>query len=196
MSATLVADNPNDNSILFARGVALFLSARFGTARGLFEQVMRNGPKFVGSERVFYFYGMCVMRLGEPDLARESLQALLLLDPADVDAQIGMAELTLHQGGPESALAMFGKTLRSLNEAEDAGRAFKAASAKAQAGMGSALLQLGRVDEALAALESSIEADPNQAQPYYSLSRALIQKGDHAQAKQAFDQFRRLSQPH
>lgn len=195
-SASLIIAYPSDNSLLFARGVALFQAARFGTAKPLFEQVIRSGPSFVGCERVFYFYGMCQIRLGEPEIARQSLQTLLQILPDDGEGQIGMAELTLQEGEPEAAFELFDAAFQGLQQSGIAQPMRKAVGARAQAGMGKALLQLGRLDEALTTLRASIEADPSQAQPYYSLSRALIQKGEHEQAKRAFDQFQRLSRNH
>jgi tetratricopeptide (TPR) repeat protein len=193
LSSTAINTAPDDNEVVYARAVVLYLTASFGTARPLFEKVISNGPSFAGCDRIFYFYGMCLLRLGKAELAREALLAQLKLQPDGAETRIALGELTLQEGDPDGALAQFRLALQSLPVIEKSATIHGVARAKAQAGIGKALLQLDQVEEALNATQISIQLDPSQAQPYYALSRIYMRQGKQAQAKQAFDNFRRLS---
>jgi tetratricopeptide (TPR) repeat protein len=188
--------HPDDSEAIYARGVVLYLSARFGTARPLFEEILERGPSFSDSERVFFFYGLCLMRLGDGALARESLQAHLQLLPDDGNTLAALGELALQEGDPDAALDYYLNALQQLEAKQKTGVSTRASQAKAQAGVGLALQQLNRPKQALGAIESSIALDPNQAQSYYALSRLHMQLGNENRSLEAYQQFRRLSTGH
>ncbi|MBC8405713.1 MAG: tetratricopeptide repeat protein [Planctomycetes bacterium] len=196
LSATAIHTSPEDSEAIYARAVTLYLTASFGTARPLFEKVIRNGPSFADCDRIFYLYGMCLLRLGEAESAREALLVHLQLQPGGIETRIALGELTLQEGDPDSALVHFRFALQSLPSLENSNAMQSVAQAKAQAGIGKALLQLDQVEEAHKAIQLCLQLDPSQAQPYYALSRIYMRQGKHEQAKQAFDQFRRLSAQH
>jgi tetratricopeptide (TPR) repeat protein len=196
LSRAELESHPDDFPAIYARGVVLYLNARFGTARLLFEQVLAGGPTFSSSERVFFFYGLCLMRLGDGDLARESLQAHLQLAPGDGDTLSALGELALQEGNPDGALGLFLDAIKQLEAKQKTGVSTQSSRAKAQAGVGVALQQLNRPKQALGAMESSIALDPNQAQSYYVLSRLHMQLGHENQSLEAYNQFRRLNAGH
>jgi tetratricopeptide (TPR) repeat protein len=196
LSKAELESHPDDLQAIYTRGVVLYLSARFGTARPMFERILENGPTFAASERVFFFYGLCLIRLGEGDLARESLQAHFLLVPDDGDTLAALGELALQEGDPDAALDLYLNAIKQLETKQKTGVSTRISRAKAQAGVGIALQQLNRPKQALGALESSIALDPNQAQSYYTLSRLHMQLGNESRSLEAYNQFRRLSTGH
>ncbi len=185
--------HPESDEAAFTHGIVLYLSAAFGSARPLFERVLRNGPSFAGSDRVFYFYGICLNRLGEGQLAREAFDAQLALAPTDGDTHAALAELTLQEGDPGAALILFRRAMTLLESEQQAGLPTGPARAKVLAGIGNAHLQQDQVEQALEALKTSVALDPSQPQPYYALSRVHLRLGDPVAAREAIDHFGRLS---
>ncbi len=193
LSATLFQQEPDRAEAAFTRGLVLYLSASFGKARPLFEQVLRAGPSFTGSERVFFLYGVCLMRLGEGAAARAALDAQLELLPEDGDTLAALGELTLQEGDAEGAIALLRRARAALEAEQAQGIPNGPSLAKVHASFGGAYLQQGKLKQALRSLESSVALDPNQPQPWYALSRVHLRLGDAVSARRAVDRFRSLS---
>ncbi|RMH02319.1 MAG: hypothetical protein D6702_09165, partial [Planctomycetota bacterium] len=195
LSAALLARSPEDPEAALARGIVLFLSGSYGNARPLLEQALAAAPGFPGADRILYFYGSCLTRLGDGAGARAALEGQLELLPEDGDTLVALGELDLQEGRTEEALDRFERARPSLATEQERGIPVQASLARLEAGAGAALLQLGRVEEAAAALEHSVQLDPSRPETWYALSRARLRLGDLEGASRAVGRFRALSPP-
>ncbi|NMC52010.1 MAG: tetratricopeptide repeat protein [Chloroflexi bacterium] len=89
--------------------------------------------------------------------AKQALEKVLAFDPDHRDAQVLYAEVLLAKGEYEPALGIY----QSLMEGMDSSISSK--DWRIRAGFGKAALQLGKVDAALASLQSAANNQPNQA---------------------------------
>lgn len=184
---------PQSAEAAFMHGAVLSMTASFGSARLLFERVIEAGPTFAGSERVFYFYAACLVRLGEGELAHESLLAQLELIPGDGDTLAALGDVTLQRGDTAAALEYYREALIRLRIVQKEGAPNEVTRAIAHAGIANALLQQGQLEDALQSMLSSIALDPSVAQSWYLLSRIHQRLGDHDKARQATTRFQRLN---
>lgn len=192
LSKVAIDADPDSGAAAFTRGVVLNMCSSFGGARTAFEQALENGPSFAGSERVFYFYGVCLTRLGEGELARESLLAQLRIDPDNGDTNSALGDLALQEGDPEAALSLYRLAIEQMEIAGQAGVPTELPRASAYLGIGDALIQQGHVKEAMQALQESVALDSNDARTWYKLSRIYLQLGNKEEAGQALAQYGRL----
>lgn len=189
LSRNAVTVAPEDAEAAFSRGVVLVTDSSFSVARTFLERAVENGPSCAGSEYVFYYYGICLMRLGEGELARESFLAHLEIRPNDGDTLSALGELALQEGDPELALTFYRSAIAMLEADEDSGVPTGPSRACARLGVADALLQQGHLEDALDAAQASIALDPSEAEAWYKLSRIQIQLGHEEAATVSFRQF-------
>ncbi len=131
--------------------------------------------------------------------AEADLKKAYGMDPAHVETLVAMSQLALAQANPESAwnwarrarmhgpcnaeaLNMEGILLHSEQKFDEAAEAFMHAeqlgSSAAASNRGNSLMDLGRADDALAAHEAAVLADPHNAGSEYNLALARLRTGD------------------
>ncbi len=98
---------------------------------------------------------------GDLAAAERVYRAVADKDPAFADALIGLATIEMQRARPKEALQL----------AEEARE--RHPSSGAHAAVGAARLALGRAEDAAAAYEAAIAADPEQAEAYFGLGSAL-----------------------
>ncbi|MEM9055833.1 MAG: tetratricopeptide repeat protein [Pseudomonadota bacterium] len=109
--------------------------------------------------------GYVLERLGLPDEAAEQYRASLELDPESAPAHFNLASSLMRVGDYAEAERHF----RAAVEREPDSRGLT--------GLGVALRQQGRANEAIASLRSAIDADPKNAAAYDQLGSILVQGG-------------------
>lgn len=187
-----LAANPDNLEATFYQGMIHYMRSQLGAARPRFEKILESGPSFAGSEKVFYFYGSCLMRLGQGGPARDSLLTQLKLDPGDGETCYSLGLLDLEEGYPDKALARFEQALVAFRSRARQGGGMAEQRARAFAGMGNAHFQKDELEKAESALRKSINLDPRQSQVFYTLSRVLLRGGDKDGAMRAMEEFQRL----
>ncbi|HMR76154.1 MAG TPA: tetratricopeptide repeat protein [Polyangiaceae bacterium] len=116
-------------------------AARWGEAKlakPRLEEALRRDPR---DAKLWHALGLVRLRLGDVKGAKQAYRSGLTSDPAALDNRIGLATAALMERDDEAALAQYAAILRARPRFADAhlGRAY-------------ALLRLGRLDEAEAAI--------------------------------------------
>jgi tetratricopeptide (TPR) repeat protein len=190
-----LAVEPENVELLNALGFALFQQGKSQEAVAALEKALAADPRHLKAHNNM---ALASIDLGELELAeahyRESLaiepQAAIHNDLGFVLERQGLADEAIEQYekalalDPASASAHYnlGGALIRRGEPTAAERQFRAAlerkpSAPAYAGLGLALYQQGRADEAIASLQAGIEADPKHPAAYDQLGAILDDQG-------------------
>jgi tetratricopeptide (TPR) repeat protein len=190
-----LAVEPANVELLNSLGFALFQQGKSQEAVAALEKALAADPKHLKAHNNI---ALASIDLGELEVAeahyRESLaiepQAAIHSDLGFVLERQGLSDEAIEQYrkalelDPASASAHYnlGGALVRRGEPAVAERHFRAAlerkpSAPAYAGLGLALYQQGRVDEAIASLHDAIEADPKDAAAYDPLGTILVEQG-------------------
>ena len=99
-----------------------------------------------------------LLQFGKPDEAREHLQHLLRITPADVDARYQLAILELRANAPDLALNDFQQVVGSRPD-----------HVMAWNGLGLAYARIGKYEQALEALERAKRLDPTNVRTLTNL---------------------------
>ena len=188
-----INEDPDSDEAHFLIAEVRYSRSRFGLANETFEKVLREGPTFPRSELAFYFYGVCQMRLGNVERARESLLAILELRPKYGEALFALGLLEVQRGKPELAIVFFEEAMYYFKEAQAKGRNRDEPLARTYSGLGDSYLQTGKLEKAQQYLEQGIELNPSDAKAHYALSRVLHRLGDAEGAQRAMAEFEKLS---
>jgi len=190
-----LATDPDNPEALLISSQLLYQSAAMTAARPGFERILELGPTFEGCQRVFYLYGSCLLRLGEPKAAREAFEGHLRLDPEHGETHYSLGELILQDGDPEASLPHFERALELFQTSRRKQGPFLTMDlARVHASIAAAHLQAGDLKAARQSIERSLELNPNHPQSHYTLSRILTRLGDMDGARAALAEFQRLNQ--
>jgi tetratricopeptide (TPR) repeat protein len=202
-----LAVEPENVELLNALGFALFQQGKSREAVVPLEKALAADPKHLKAHNNL---ALASVDLGQLELAeahyRESLaiepQAAIYNDLGFVLERQGLTDEAVRQYrkalelDPESASAHYnlGVSLMRRSEYAAAESHFRAAleqkpSAPAYTGLGLALYQQGRVDEAITRLQAGIDADPKHPAAYDQLGAILVEEG---RLEEAAANYRRL----
>jgi tetratricopeptide (TPR) repeat protein len=121
-------------------------------------------------QRAHYFAGLALLRLNRPTEAAQELQAELLLDPDNTEAQFNLAFTLLQQSQNAQAVELWKKVLERNPDHPEANYE-----------LGKELLTEGKPDESLSYLEASVRLKPQFEPAHYQLQsayRAVGRKDD------------------
>ncbi len=145
-------------------------------------QVARETAKLFPQEaRAHFEIGHQMANLGHYQDARPHFEAALRLDASFAPARIWLADAQLRNGEGEAALANYEKVRSQDPESLDAAR-----------GVARSLFRLRRYPQALADVEKSIAAHPDDAELYLILAQVHSRLGDTQEAARANATFERL----
>jgi tetratricopeptide (TPR) repeat protein len=188
-----------------ARGAAAMDAGKYEEAITLLKQSDEWKPR---SAAVQHNLGVCYLRTGRPDAAREHFEhAVSISDHAE--SHWRLAVMALEEGHPESALAhlrsaaehapddgsLYGRIATAMARAgggDEALKLFERAaelgsdSASLQNNWGAALLQLERDEEALDHFRRAIALDPGHPQAPLNAGALLEQLGRKEEAEQIY----------
>ena len=184
---------PDDDEAAFLTGVIHLRRSNFGAARPWLERILERGPTFAGSEEVFYWYGLCMRRLGDLPAARESLTGHLRLRPGHGRTSLVLGEIALEDGRLDEALAHLEQALDALLTTP--GLRPDADVADVHAALGDVRMKRGELAAAEEALRSCLRLRPEAHEAYYKLARVLELRGDREGAAQALAAFERHEPP-
>jgi tetratricopeptide (TPR) repeat protein len=155
-------------------GIAALNRDRYESARKTFARVMRKAPN---DSDVVYFWGVAELGLQHRDVARESFQRALALDPNNDLALVSLGQMQLDGGAPADAVIPLEKAV-SLGHA----------SWHADFELASAYFQLHRLRDAeTAAIRAVSLAKEKGATSLYLLGEIQYAEGKRAAAKHSWE---------
>jgi tetratricopeptide (TPR) repeat protein len=136
--------------------------------------------------------GLCLALIGRPDDALASFDAALALNPRYVEAHLNRAVLLNDSGRTEEAREAF-EMAEQLGKPDETGFPVMVANrlANAHAVMAGEYRAAGALDEAIAQYERALELRPGYADVRLAMSRALTERGRHAEASRELDEVLR-----
>lgn len=158
-------------------GLALAEQYKLGAALDEFRKAIALAPN---SAAAHYSMGRTLYDLGGQNEARVELENACHLSPDNIPARYLLALIEKQEGH----LVKSAELLKKLVELQPRHSA-------AQFLLGQTLLGLGREQEAVAHWRSAVEADPNNAEALYNLTRILSKEGS-PEARTYLEQYRRL----
>jgi len=166
---------PGNVDALRVLGRTAHAEKRFVEAAKRFEPVVAQLDSLPGDEArdIAFLYVDSLARAGSADKALGQVGNLMKWLEGDVTALLRLAEVASVHGSPDQALWLAEQLLGDLR-----GKLTASQEAEAQLRAGEALALLGRTDEARAALERAIEADPKATAPLRALARVYGNEGD------------------
>lgn len=156
-----------------AIALADFAQERFEEALAAFRELCAVAPAFL---EPWYYIGACLLRLDRYPEAVEALQSALQLDSQHLETRLAMAEALRLAGRQQEAVKVLSAVVES-----------PAAPATAWMRLGLLLAEIGKPDEALAALDQALgrggsETSPETAQLRSAVAALLQDQGDYARA--------------
>ncbi len=115
-------------------------------------------------------FGLLQDLLGREDLARESYEKGFALDPTCAAPRMNLASMLIEDGEYEEAAFHYRKAIEGNPTAE------------AHSGLGFALNQLGRLDEAAAQHDAAVALDPNLAEAHRNRALTQARLGNYEEA--------------
>ena len=188
-----VNENPESDEAHYLIAEVQYNRSRFGVANETFEKVLRKGPTFPRSEMAFYFFGMCQMRLGNAERAREAFLALYEIKPKFGEALFSLGLLEAQRGKPDLAIVFFEEAVYCFKEAQAKGHNRNEPLARTYRGLGDSYIQTGNLEKAKKYLEQGLKLNPRIAKAHYALSRVLHRLGDTEGAQRAMAEFEKVS---
>jgi tetratricopeptide (TPR) repeat protein len=162
--------------------------AQIAASNGFYEraaahyEVAFEAPEVVKRADVWRDYAAVLLKMNDDKTAELALQKSLELDPKSADAHVLLAFVRRDEGRIDEAASQ-------LDAAEGLGAGVGALRAKALL-----LLGDGRIPEARAAAEQVLKDSPGDAAALWVVARALMARGDDAQAAAALARARQA--PH
>ncbi|GAB5444494.1 MAG: tetratricopeptide repeat protein [Fuerstiella sp.] len=181
-------------------------AGRLQDALNIYAQVLQVEPQ---NADAWHLVGLAAFALGDTVHAEASIRRAIQLKPGEATFAANLAALLVQQQRNEEAetlcrnvlqhspknadaLTHLGTALRQQNQLQEAERCFAAAVHERPNGagfcnLGTVLADLGRVDEARAALEQARELAPELAQVHINLGAVLRELGDRQAALEALN---------
>ncbi|TCP10629.1 tetratricopeptide repeat protein [Crenobacter luteus] len=120
--------------------------------------------------------GRLLARRGERSGASAAYRTALKMDPGSGAALAGLVELSLAAGGAEEAERLLSSLAPARRKAF--GRAYAAAQARVERERAERLLAAGRHEEAIAALQRAVAAEPQDPWHRFALANAHVAAGE------------------
>jgi arylsulfatase A-like enzyme/Flp pilus assembly protein TadD len=178
-----VRDNPGNYALLSAFGTVLVMSRRDARAEEILEQAL---TVIDFDPDVWNNLGGVRMRKGDYERALECFDRAVSLDDHFALAYLNIGTLRLSRyfgrGRDPDDLILAVKNLRQAVSLEPALN-------PALRGLGAALMASGNIDEAIAAWEKAVAANPQDDFSTHNLGLAYFNKGDKARALRCFEKY-------
>jgi len=128
--------------------------------------------------------GVLLLELRQPDLAVESFQRAMALDPGYADASLNLGTALAEMGGWQEAVPHYRRALALST---------LTAESVARQNLGLALYHLRRYPEAERELRFAISLDPSMDAAYYNLGLLLVSTGRPGEARAAFQRVQQTA---
>jgi Tfp pilus assembly protein PilF len=172
---------PKSSRLHLAIGLANLKMDKNGEAIQAFNRAIELDPEFA---QAYAYLGILRVAAGQYEEGVRCFEQALQRNPNIAVVHYLLADALLKRTDADAA-----RIEKSLKRAID----LDATYAPARLALGKLRARAGRMPEAVAEFEQVIRLDPNLAEAYYQLSRALNRLKRTAEAKSALDTFKRLS---
>ena len=185
----IVAEHPDHGRAHLLLGLAHHKQKRYALARPLFERVLEIGPTFERPEAAFYYYGWCMLRLGDVDGATAAFEAFLEFEKDDYDSLFGLGLCALERGEIDAAKELFERSLHQIDtqvrQDPRRQRSLVSSYAKVHASLGDVAILNDDYPTARRHLETCVKAYPQAHEAWFKLSRVYTRLGEPQLAEQA-----------
>lgn len=154
--------DPESTDTLINLGTTLHEMGRFQEAAGILRQALDFSPK---SALICNLLGSCLLNLGEARAAAETFEAATIASPSDADSWANLSTALNAMSEPQAALVAANKSIE-----------LRADSSSALAAQAASLLELGKVDEAIASYRDAVKHSPT-IKILCAFANALITSG-------------------
>jgi arylsulfatase A-like enzyme/Tfp pilus assembly protein PilF len=155
---------------VFEKGLSLRQAGQFDEAIRVFEGVLKENP---GMSDGWETLAQTLFQAGRPKEARDAFDRVIGFDPARSSAHLSVAKLERLAGRFDAA-----RGHAEIAAKQDPGGAYEF--------LAELDLAEGRLDEAAAAAQRSLEADPSRPMSHYTLGLAAMRRGDLKEAEARF----------
>ena len=163
---------PACNNRHYIRGTRLHRIGMLDEAAEFYARALRDEPENI---RVYVRRGAALVDGGRFDEAAECCAKALSLDPRCVPVLMNMGLALRRAGRPAEAAEYYGRAIDGYGAGSGAGP--DTDMARLYSNMGCALLDAGRIDEALNCCEKAIDADPDFGIGYVNKGAVLHELG-------------------
>ena len=187
--AAVLADHPGSYRCRFLQALTWHRQKRYEKARRGFEEVLRSGAVFAGSESVLHFHGWALYHLGRLQEAEAAFRKHAASAPRAAGTWFALGLIALEDqrlGEAESLLAR----ARDL-QARDSRK--QKELAKTLARLGEVHSLQGRLGQAREDLEEAARIWPGHYNAHYKLYRVLLRLGDKDAAESALKRHQRIA---
>ncbi len=161
-----------------ASGIVIPAKAAPATVGGLKQEARQVAEdlleRFPQSAEAHHVMALLESAFRHTDAARKHWQACIELAPDHPDARVRLAEVAIDQGDDQSAVATLGAAL-------EAG----CSSPKVYGKLATALMHLGKLDQAEDVLQKGLAAFPHSPEDWHLLGQVQIQRSEFAQAERS-----------
>jgi predicted O-linked N-acetylglucosamine transferase (SPINDLY family) len=154
--------DPESTDTLINLGTTLHEMGRFEEAAGILRQARDFSPN---SALICNLLGSCLLNLGEARGAAEAFEAATVASPSDADSWANLSTALNSMSEHQAALAAANKSIE-----------LRADSSSALAAQAASLLELGKVDEAIASYRDAVKHSPT-IKILCAFANALITSG-------------------
>ena len=130
----------------------------------------------------FFYYGSALLRSGNPDVAEQSFQHALKIDPKMERAQVGLATALMRQG-----------KLQQANQAFEAATKLNPKDAYAYMGIAQTYEMAGSAKRAIEPLKTATQLEPKNASAWYGLGKVYGEAHQPALAVEAINRAVQLA---
>ncbi|MEM9558516.1 MAG: protein kinase [Acidobacteriota bacterium] len=161
---------PGNMEAQFQRALLHERGGELEAARELALGAARRWP----SATLWFNTGDLLTRLGDTDAARRAIEAGLEREPESFDGRSRLAQLELVHGDLERAVELYGALVERSPEPAELNN------------LGTALMMIGRYDEAIVHFETVVEHSPASASAVLNLADVEILSGDTERARELY----------
>ena len=179
--AVVLADHPGSYRCRFLKAYTWHRQKRYEKARKGFEEVLRSGAVFAGSDSILHFHGWALYHLGRLREAEAAFKkhATLVQQTAGTWFALGLIALEGNRLGEAESFLARARELQARDPRK------KKELAKTLARLGEVHTLQGRLEPARKDLEEAVRTWPDHYNAHYRLYRVLLHLGDKEAAESA-----------
>jgi tetratricopeptide (TPR) repeat protein len=168
----------------FTLGVVFWQTRRPEEAAAQFRAALAQKPAYAEAH---YMLGTVLRQMGQHEQAMAEFRATLAADPESAEAWLSIGQLLQREHDTSGSAQAFAEADRLRKKKADAQAATFAVSTGMQK------LAAGDVAAAITSLRDAVRLAPDNAQAHFQLARALERTGNAAEAREQYDEARRLA---
>jgi tetratricopeptide (TPR) repeat protein len=182
---SVLTGQPGDPYVRFLLGISIHEQKLYSAAREHFEDLLREGARFPRDFNLYYYYGWCLLKLGELAGARRAFEAHLEFSPETGDSHLALGRIALDEGQLDEAQEHLQRALALSRRPGD--------QAAAHAALGDLAMEREDLVRARESFRASAELVPGQVEVYYKLAGIERSLGNEPAAREWMEEHERWS---